>query len=81
MVTHHSDTSRRNKYILGALAVLCLFAIFSLHNSNSNIYVTPSINTDTPKASNMGIMHIVMFEFKKDARFEDVKDVRHNRAY
>ena len=73
MVTQRPDSKRHSRYILIALAILCLIAIFSLQNSNS--CVTPNLSKNPVEAADMGIMHIVMFEFKKDAKPEDIKDV------
>jgi hypothetical protein len=58
---------------IGIISLIPLFGIFNFSSSNQN-----RTKPEQPSLanSNMGIVHIVMFEFKEKVTAEEVKDVR-----
>lgn len=56
-------------FIIGVISFISLFAVFNspLHSSRSTPLFTAG--------SSMGIVHIVMFEFKEEAGVGEIKDV------
>jgi hypothetical protein len=67
------DALYRNsiRIILVLLAVIFTLLVFIPFRGSPD--VSPFI---VPGAANMGIIHIVLFQFKADAKSEDVKAVR-----
>jgi hypothetical protein len=64
-----SKTSKTSLSIIGIIIFLVLFGVFSSPFSKSS----PSKSSFTN--SKMGIVHIVMFEFKEEATPEEITDV------
>lgn len=65
-----SKTSKTTLSIIGIVIFLALFGFFSSPFTNSTLS-RPSFGN-----SKMGIVHIVMFEFKEEATAAEITDVR-----
>jgi len=73
MNQHGYVLPKRTLLIIGAIRSIVLFATFGL----TPITLRTTTTTQSLATSKMGIIHIVMFEFKEEVTIGEVKDVSH----
>jgi hypothetical protein len=66
-----SKTSKTTLFIVGVISFIALFGFLASPFSGSHPHEQSSLTN-----SKMGIIHIVMFEFKEEATREEITDVR-----
>ena len=64
--------SKQSKYGLSIVAVIVFLAFFGIFNSP---FSNSSPSRSSFSSSKMGIVHIVMFEFKEEATAGEIADV------
>jgi VIT1/CCC1 family predicted Fe2+/Mn2+ transporter len=67
--------SKTSKYSLSIVAVLIFLALFGFFSSP---FSSSSPSRSSFSGSKMGIVHIVMFEFKEEATADEIADVSYS---